>query len=682
VSERGGAPRPRDPELGRLLLEEIRRLVPDLGEEAPREAQRRALHALKGSAGIAGERGLSESMARLERRFLAGDLGSIAEARALLAEAAVALAGGHAVPTAAWPDPPDELRALPLGVATGARYAPEMQDRLARLDEALGSPADDVTAVLAAYRDVHAMKGAALAASDEVTAWFCHGLEELLRASQGSEEEARKALAELTRWRGVLAEMIVAPDRALETLRLIARPAHRPTLPPSSVGSPARRSEAPSELEPRPNSADDVTLRVPTATVDRLLERVRQLGQVRADVAGGAGATSGLGASARALRISIAEALRLIGPPRPWGAPAAAIKRLEEAARSLSALAERLDRESEQLKETADRVGTEATAAHADLAAMRTTRAAWLFERVASAVSAQARREGREVRLIFAGEETAMDRRVAEMLVDPVLQLARNAVTHGIERATERTMRGKPRVGTVVLSAEARSGGLRLVVQDDGAGVDVADVRRRAVARGTIAADTAAAADDETLLSLLFVPGFTTRDSADLLAGRGVGLDLALDAVHRLGGTIRLASRPGMGVTATLDVPFEPGLVKVLWVEAAGATYALPVRHARRILRGADVAEGDSTPLAVCLRVPRSPRRCAFVVEIAPPREDVEPALIGVDAVGAMEEVTLRGVSSLVSAAGPFVGAVVRGAELRLCLDCHELSRIAGARVA
>jgi hypothetical protein len=69
-------------------------------------------------------------------------------------------------------------------------------------------------------------------------------------------------------------------------------------------------------------------------------------------------------------------------------------------------------------------------------------------------------------------------------------------------------------------------------------------------------------------------------------------------------------------------------------------------------------------------------------VEIAPPREDVEPALIGVDAVGAMEEVTLRGVSSLVSAAGPFVGAVVRGAELRLCLDCHELSRIAGARVA
>ena len=131
----------------------------------------------------------------------------------------------------------------------------------------------------------------------------------------------------------------------------------------------------------------------------------------------------------------------------------------------------------------------------------------WLFERVAAAVSAQARREGREVRLVFSGEETAIDRRVAEQLVDPVLQLARNAVAHGIEPAPERAMRGKPRVGSVQLAAQPRSGGLRLVVQDDGAGVDVADVRRRAVARGTISPEIAGAADDQTLLSLLFVPG-------------------------------------------------------------------------------------------------------------------------------------------------------------------------------
>src|SRR5262249_21184292 len=141
----------------------------------------------------------------------------------------------------------------------------------------------------------------------------------------------------------------------------------------------------------------------------------------------------------------------------------------------------------------------------------------------------------------------------------------------------ERAFRGKPRLGSVHLAAQPRSGGLRLVVLDDGAGVNIADVRLRAIARGTISQEMARAADDQTLLALLFIPGFTTRDSADLLAGRGVGLDLALEAVHRLGGTIRLASQPGMGLTATLDIPFEPGLIKVLWLSAAGMTYALPV---------------------------------------------------------------------------------------------------------
>ena len=667
-----------DPELARLLVEEIARLEPDLAVEAPHAKQRRAIHALKGSAGLAGERGLAETLARIERRFLAGDPSALADARSLLTDASGALAVGRPIATVVWPDPPDDLRALPLAAPDSARYAAEMVDRLSRVDAALGATGDDMAAAHAAYRDVHAMKGAALAVSDEVTAWFCHGLEERLRAGQASEDAARKALAELTRWRGVLAEMIVAPDRAIETLRLLSRPSRLPSLPPSSGPlsvAPSRRIDhPPSESDPR--SVDDATLRVPTATIDRLLERVRQLGQVRADVSGGATTARVVAARARTLRASLTEALRLIGPPRPWGAPAAAIRRVDDAARALGGVADQLAREAEGLKETADRVGVESAAAHVDLAAMRTTKSSWLFERVGAAVSAQARREGREVRLLFSGEETAMDRRVAEMLVDPVLQLARNAITHGIEPAPERAMRGKRRVGSVLLAAEPRSGGLRITLQDDGAGVDVADVRMRAIARGTITAETASAADDETLLSLLFVPGFTTRDNADLLAGRGVGLDLALEAVHRLGGTIRLASRPGMGLTATLDVPFEPGLVKVLWLDAAGSTFAIPVRHARRVLLGSDPEAAGAMPLTTCIHH-RPASASAFAIQLDPLREDAPPPLIGVDHVGSIEEVTLRGVSPLVAAAGPYAGAIIRGAELRLCLDAHGLAKLA-----
>lgn len=672
-------PRATDPELARLLLEELVRHGPELADEATVPGQRRALHALKGSAGIAGERGLSESLARLERRFMAGDAGAVVAARDLVADAAAALAAGRPIGASVWPEPPDDLRAVPRDTSSTG-YATEMQDRLARLDRALGATGDDITASLAAFRDVHAMKGAALAVSDEVTSWFCHGLEERLRAGQSSDEAAREALAELTRWRGVLAEMIVAPDRALETLRLLARPSRPPSTPPSSPPKP-RRLDPALEVEARAQS-DDATLRVPAATIDRLLERVRQLGQVRAEVADGAAAARGLSARARALRKELAEALRLIGPPRPWGAPAAAILRVDETARELGAVAALLDHEAATLKETADRVRIELAAAHTELAAMRTTRVAWIFDRVAAAVTAQARCEGREVRLLVLGAETTMDRRLAELLVDPVLQLARNAVTHGIETAVERALRGKARVGALHLIAEPRSGGLRLTVQDDGAGVDVADVRARAIARGTISAEMAGTADDQTLLSLLFVPGFTTRDNADLVAGRGVGLDLVLEAVHRAGGTIRLTSRPGMGLTATLDIPFEPGLIKVIWLEAGGATFALPAHRVRRILLGRDAAAVDAVPLAACVRGPRAPvspaEAAAFAIELEPVREEGRPPVIGVDRIGSIEEVTLRTVSPLVAAAGPYAGAVVRGAELRFCLDAHGLAELAG----
>jgi len=668
------------PELIRLLLDELRKHAPALEPGAPDAAQRRAVHALKGSAGIAGERGLAEHLARIERRLLAGDPAAVTEARAVVAEAAATLATGRALAAPSWPEPPADLRAMPLDATVTARYLSEMQDRLARVDGALAASGDDMAAALSAFRDVHAMKGAAHAVADDVTAWFCHGLEERLRAGQRSEDEARKALAELTRWRGVLAELIVAPERALETLRLLSRPRRLPSLPPQEDPPPTRRpSQEPPEAGP---PSEDTTLRVSTTTLDRLFERVRLLGQSRGEVVDGATMAGSLAVRARGLRLELAEALRLIGPPRPWGAPAAAIRRVEQVAREMGHLTERLERGASVMKETAERLRAESAGAHGDLATMRTVRVGWLFERVAAAVSAQARREGQEVRLLFSGEETAVDRRVAERLFDPVLQLARNAVAHGIEPAPERAMRGKPRLGSLHLLAQPRSGGLRLIVQDDGAGVDIADVRRRAVAKGTISAEMASAADDQTLLSVLFVPGFTTRDSADLLAGRGVGLDLALEAVHRLGGTIRLASRPGMGLTATLDVPFEPGLMKVLWLEADGATFALPIQQSRRILLGRDPEAAGAVPLIVCVRGrsrESSGGPTAFAIELETVRGVARPPLIGVDRIGAIEEVTLRRVSALVATAGPYAGAIVRGADLRLCLDAHALAESAAA---
>jgi hypothetical protein len=124
----------------------------------------------------------------------------------------------------------------------------------------------------------------------------------------------------------------------------------------------------------------------------------------------------------------------------------------------------------------------------------------------------------------------------------------------------------------------------------------------------------------------------------------------------------------------------------VLWLDAAGATFGLPALQVRRVLLGRDPGAERAVPLAACLRGRRAPvaggggtEPSPFAIELDPLQGDEPPPLLGVDRVGAVEEVTLRGVSPLVATAGPYAGAIVRGAELRLCLDAHALSEMVGS---
>lgn len=677
---------PRDPVLTRLLLAEVERQLEALESASTIEEHRRVLHAIKGSAGVAGEQGLFITLANLERSVQEGRPGALARARTLLTEVAAALRSDAPLPIPTWPDPPEDLTPRPLSTDDPAGYVAATRDRVARIDAALESSAPDDEVLQAAYREVHAMKGAALAVGDGVTSWFCHGLEERLAAARSDESDVRRALDELGRWRGILAELAVAPDEALSTLRARARRSSRPPselqlpLPPRR---PALDSSHESEL---PRSARDDSVRVSSDLLDRLFERVRQVSQARGVVQGGASESHQAALQARQLHGRLAEALRLIGPPRPWGAPAAAIQRIDETARELAEMAARQERESVSLRSAATRVRAEVSAAQAELAAMRTTRVATLFDRVGAAVRALAARGGLEIRVTTEGGEVPIDRRHVDALVDPVLQLGRNAVAHGLEPAAERVARGKPPVGTLSLRAERRGGSLVVVVEDDGAGVDAVDVRQRAVASGTITREMASALDDETLLGLLFVPGFTTRDTADLIAGRGVGLDLSLAAVRRLGGTIVLASRPGLGLTATIKLPVESSLVRVVWLKAGPRWYAVPLADTRRVLVGRDVPESRVTPLLDCLLAARGrldagarrldPRQRTFALELrdGAPREDPgSVTFVGVEEVGSLEDVAVRAVSPLVSIAGPYAGAIVRGDDIRFCLDTHAL---------
>src|SRR5262249_41184990 len=267
-----------------------------------------------------------------------------------------------------------------------------------------------------------------------------------------------------------------------------------------------------------------------------------------------------------------------------WGAPAAALRRIEGASQTLSQLGDELDALAERLKGSDQALKDDAVSAKKILSTMRQTPIRGMFGRLAAAAHAEARRTGRVLALRTHGADEPVDRRLLEALIEPCMQLARNAIAHGIEPPDVREAMRKPREATLTFSASRRGNRLSVAIRDDGAGVDVAAVRARAVETGVVTEVLAEAADDQTLLELLFLPGFSTRgQSPDLLAGRGIGLDITLASVQRLGGSIRLSSRHGLGLEARIDVPIERGLVTVLWVTAEGVELAIPATSVARI---------------------------------------------------------------------------------------------------
>jgi two-component system chemotaxis sensor kinase CheA len=663
----------RDPELTRLLILELtRHLVTLDAVPSDHEGCRRAVHALKGSAGLAGELELAAALQRTERRVRDGETTAVPEAAATVRGAIARLSRGESATRSVWPEPPDDLVPMPLDPLVRAQYAAELADRLRGIDGALESSGDPVDAATVAYRHVHTMKGAASAVGDEPMSWFCHGLEERLQSAT-YRDAAVAALHDLARWRAVLGGLLDDPDGALRLLRGMPPAVRRPSsLAPSMRGAPR-----PSDDGPHP-TADEATIRVEAASVDRLLDRFVSIGLARERLAARTERTRESSRQMRRLRADLTEALRLIGPPRPWGAPAAALRKIDRAAVSLAELGDELEHAVGTMRSGDQMLRDDTSEAKKELSAMRQMPLRATFTRLASAAEAEARRSNREVRVLVVGADETIDRRLAEHLVEPLLQIARNSVAHGIEPPDVRRALGKPSAGTITITARKSVHRLVVGIEDDGAGVDVAAVRRRAVETGAVAPALADAADDNTLLALLFLPGFSTRETSDLLAGRGIGLDIALSAIQRLGGALRLASRHGHGFAARVEIPIERGLASVLWIEAGGSEYAIPASNAVEVRRWIDSDGGRLPNLAACLEARSNdpaPLSLELLVDDDGDGEAVEPLRVGIDVVGRTEQVLIRPLTPLVATMGPYAGAIVReDGSLRLAIDVYALA--------
>jgi len=283
-----------------------------------------------------------------------------------------------------------------------------------------------------------------------------------------------------------------------------------------------------------------------------------------------------------------------------------------------------------------------------------------------------ARAAGKQVRVETLGETVELDTSVIEQIVDPLLHLVQNAIGHGIESAAERRALGKPPIGAVTLSAAHQGGAVVLEVADDGRGIDPDLVRRRAVARGFVGAEMAAALTDREAIDLIFLPGFTTATAVTTASGRGVGMDVVRTNVRRLNGEIDVTSTMGEGTRFTLRLPLTVLVSEALLVRVGPETFAAALNavhvvtalspdrikagpHGEAVTVGDDVV--DLVSLAAVLGLPESPRgqrRPALVL-----RAGGRLLAVEVDEVLHKQDIVIKPLGGFLEGAGPYAGATV-----------------------
>lgn len=240
-----------------------------------------------------------------------------------------------------------------------------------------------------------------------------------------------------------------------------------------------------------------------------------------------------------------------------------------EDASLLAARVERLDKISRELQQMAT--------------ALRMVPLKMTFARMSRLVRDVAHKAGKQVEFVVHGEDTEIDKTVAERLSDPLIHALRNAVDHGIESPSERRAAGKPEVGQVELRAFHSGGAVHVEVSDDGRGLSLEKIHARACERGLIEQSTVLS--DQQLSDLVFEPGFSTAETVTDVSGRGVGMDVVRRTIEELRGRVGLSTRAGGGTTLSIRLPVTLAIIDGMVVRVGKERYVIPVLSIERSVR-------------------------------------------------------------------------------------------------
>ncbi|MCH1931911.1 chemotaxis protein CheA [Shewanella sp. A25] len=231
-----------------------------------------------------------------------------------------------------------------------------------------------------------------------------------------------------------------------------------------------------------------------------------------------------------------------------------------------------------------------------------------VFGRFPRVVRDLARTLNKEIDLVLVGEETDLDKNLVEALADPLVHLVRNSVDHGIEMPNDREASGKPRTGTITLSASQEGDHILLKIEDDGAGMDPEKLKQIAIKRGVLDEDAASRMTDSEAYNLIFAPGFSTKVEISDISGRGVGMDVVKTRITQLNGTVHIDSVKGKGTILEIKVPLTLAIMPTLMVDVAKQVFALPLSSVNEIfhldLTKTNIVDGQLTVIVRNKAVP------------------------------------------------------------------------------
>jgi two-component system chemotaxis sensor kinase CheA len=522
------------------------------------------------------------------------------------------------------------------------------------------------------FREAHSLKGAARVVELNRISEVAHKIETIFSKLKAEEVDFSQDLADLI-YKGLdgISSMVHGDDFDVDgfekEVELFLKEG-------KVQGEKAQRQIRHPSTQPEPPFCpNERMMRIDTAKLDRLMEKAGEIVVTKMTARAYLETASEIMNSLERFRRELSargadkEAQRLKN----------ILGRYKEFLSNIRAICERISSLSDELNE--------------DIKSLRLQPLSFLFNSFDRMVRDISKVEGKKVRLEKQGGNTEIDRRILEELREPLMHILRNAIDHGIESPQERMGIGKPKIGTIRLSARGHGDRVIIEVEDDGRGINTEEIKRAAVKSEVIGKEEADQMAEEEILNLIFNQGVSTSGKVTEISGRGVGLNAVKRKIESLKGTISVESKPGGGCKFMLSLPLTLMTTKVLVVEVNGERYAIPTSHIERTLRIKldDVMEIGGKPSI------RYDRRMIGLIPLAkllemegnPPRDELKVLILSfrgrfigvtVDDLVVEQEILLQGFTRPLVRVRNVSGATISsGGEVIIVLNPVDLVRTA-----